>query len=51
MLMGTFVNPLSFDGDVGFAGEAPTRIGAMLLFQDVNPPKRREQTGGPALTS
>jgi sterol desaturase/sphingolipid hydroxylase (fatty acid hydroxylase superfamily) len=36
MLMGTFVNPASFDGDVGFAGDAPQRIGAMLLFQDVN---------------
>jgi sterol desaturase/sphingolipid hydroxylase (fatty acid hydroxylase superfamily) len=36
MLMGTFKNPPTFDGDVGFAGEAPERIGAMLLFQDVN---------------
>lgn len=36
MLMGTFRNPDTFDGDVGFAGQAPSRVGAMLLFQDVN---------------
>ncbi len=36
MLMGTFVNPDTFDGEVGFAGKAPERIGAMLLFRDVN---------------
>ena len=36
ILMGTFKNPKSFDGDVGFAGEAPRRVGAMLAFQDVN---------------
>lgn len=36
MLMGTFVNPVSFDGEVGFAGRAPSRIGAMLAFRDVN---------------
>jgi sterol desaturase/sphingolipid hydroxylase (fatty acid hydroxylase superfamily) len=36
ILMGTFRNPDTFDGDVGFAGEAPKRIGAMLLFRDVN---------------
>lgn len=36
ILMGTFVNPETFDGEVGFAGNAPDRIGAMLLFQDVN---------------
>ena len=41
MLMGTFVNPASFDGDVGFAGDAPTRVGSMLLFRDVNPRKRK----------
>jgi len=39
MLMGTFVNPDTFDGDVGFAGDAPSRVGAMLLFRDVNPPR------------
>jgi sterol desaturase/sphingolipid hydroxylase (fatty acid hydroxylase superfamily) len=38
ILMGTFVNPETFDGDVGFAGEAPDHIGAMLLFRDVNGP-------------
>jgi len=36
ILMGTFVNPETFDGEVGFAGSAPDRIGAMLLFRDVN---------------
>ena len=36
MLMGTFENPETFDGDVGFAGDAPKRVGAMLLFRDVN---------------
>jgi hypothetical protein len=36
MLMGTFVNPETFDGEVGFAGDAPDRRAAMLLFRDVN---------------
>jgi len=36
MLMGTFVNPETFDGDVGFAGDASNRRVAMLLFRDVN---------------
>ena len=36
MVMGTFRNPETFDGDVGFAGQAPSRVGAMLLFRDVN---------------
>jgi sterol desaturase/sphingolipid hydroxylase (fatty acid hydroxylase superfamily) len=36
MLMGTFVNPDTFDGDVGFAGDAPRHVGAMLIFRDVN---------------
>ncbi len=36
MLMGTFANPATFDGDVGFAGDAPRRVGAMLLFRDAN---------------
>ncbi len=40
MLMGTFHNPDTFDGDVGFAGDAPKRIGAMLIFQDVNASER-----------
>ena len=37
ILMGTFKNPQTFDGDVGFAGQAPERVGAMLLFRNVNP--------------
>jgi len=36
MLMGSFANPDTFDGDVGFEGDAPNRRAAMLLFQDVN---------------
>jgi sterol desaturase/sphingolipid hydroxylase (fatty acid hydroxylase superfamily) len=36
MLMGTYENPDTFDGEVGFAGDAPGRVGAMLLFRDVN---------------
>ena len=36
ILMGTFKNPATFDGEVGFAGTAPQKIGAMLLFRDVN---------------
>jgi sterol desaturase/sphingolipid hydroxylase (fatty acid hydroxylase superfamily) len=36
ILMGTFANPDSFDGEVGFAGDAPRRVGAMLMFRDVN---------------
>jgi sterol desaturase/sphingolipid hydroxylase (fatty acid hydroxylase superfamily) len=36
MLMGTFVNPDTFDGEVGFAGDAPDRRAEMLLFRDVN---------------
>jgi sterol desaturase/sphingolipid hydroxylase (fatty acid hydroxylase superfamily) len=36
ILMGTFVNPTTFDGEVGFAGGAPKHIVAMLLFQDVD---------------
>jgi sterol desaturase/sphingolipid hydroxylase (fatty acid hydroxylase superfamily) len=52
MLMGTFVNPETFDGDVGFAGDAPTRVGAMLLFRDVNRrANRRAPAEGPALMS
>lgn len=36
MVMGTFENPETFDGDVGFAGNAQLRRGAMLLFKDVD---------------
>jgi sterol desaturase/sphingolipid hydroxylase (fatty acid hydroxylase superfamily) len=39
ILMGTFVNPDTFHGEVGFAGDAPNRIGEMLLFRDVNVPR------------
>jgi sterol desaturase/sphingolipid hydroxylase (fatty acid hydroxylase superfamily) len=39
MLMGTYANPDAFDGEVGFAGDAPARVGAMLLFRDVNAPQ------------
>lgn len=38
MLMGTFKNPEEFTGEVGFAGEASRRVGAMLLTIDVNAP-------------
>ena len=34
--MGTFVNPATFDDEVGFAGDAPGHRAAMLLFRDVN---------------
>ena len=34
--MGTFANPETFDGEVGFGSSAPDRIGAMLMIQDVN---------------
>jgi len=50
ILMGTFVNPPSFEGDVGFAGDAPARVGAMLMFRDVNPPKRKQHAQSPALS-
>jgi sterol desaturase/sphingolipid hydroxylase (fatty acid hydroxylase superfamily) len=36
IVMGTFANPDTFDGEVGFAGDAPRRVGAMLLFRDAN---------------
>lgn len=38
MLFGTYVNPSSFDGRVGFEPQASARIGAMLLMRDVNNP-------------
>jgi sterol desaturase/sphingolipid hydroxylase (fatty acid hydroxylase superfamily) len=38
ILMGTFRNPATFDAEVGFESPADRRIGAMLLFQDVNAP-------------
>lgn len=36
ILFGTFRNPPTFDGAVGFEGDAPRRIGAMLAAVDVN---------------
>ena len=36
ILMGTFRNPETFDGAVGFEGDAPSRVGAMLAFRDLN---------------
>lgn len=36
ILMGTFKNPETFSGDVGFAGTSPQRVGAMISFRDVN---------------
>ncbi len=45
MLMGTFVNPRTFNGAVGFAGDAQERRVAMLLFQDVNKPRASTASG------
>jgi len=36
MAMGTFRNPREFHGDVGFEGDAPERMGAMLIGRDAN---------------
>jgi sterol desaturase/sphingolipid hydroxylase (fatty acid hydroxylase superfamily) len=38
MLFGSFHNPQRFDGDVGFDTPADRRLGAMLVWQDVNAP-------------
>ncbi len=38
MLFGTYVNPTTFTGTVGFEPKAAQRLGAMLVFQDVNRP-------------
>ncbi|MBL8512188.1 MAG: sterol desaturase family protein [Betaproteobacteria bacterium] len=37
-LFGSFLNPASFDGEVGFDNPADTKVGAMFAFQDVNAP-------------
>jgi sterol desaturase/sphingolipid hydroxylase (fatty acid hydroxylase superfamily) len=37
MLMGTFRNPASFEGEAGFDDGATRRFGAMLIGRDVNP--------------
>lgn len=36
MVFGTFANPSTFSGEVGFDGDAGRRLGAMLLGRDVN---------------
>jgi len=38
MLLGTFRNPRSFDGECGFEAPADRRLGAMLALRDVNEP-------------
>jgi sterol desaturase/sphingolipid hydroxylase (fatty acid hydroxylase superfamily) len=38
LLFGTFRNPRTFDGAVGFDAPADRRVGAMLAFADVNEP-------------
>ena len=38
ILLGTFRNPRSFAGEVGFDAPATARLGAMLAFVDVNKP-------------
>jgi sterol desaturase/sphingolipid hydroxylase (fatty acid hydroxylase superfamily) len=38
VLLGTFRNPATFAGEVGFDAPATTRLGAMLAFVDVNRP-------------
>jgi len=38
ILMGSFRNPREFHGEVGFDAPADGRVGAMLVFRDVNEP-------------
>jgi sterol desaturase/sphingolipid hydroxylase (fatty acid hydroxylase superfamily) len=38
ILLGSFRNPREFRGEVGFDAPADGRVGAMLLFRDVNAP-------------
>lgn len=45
MIFGTFRNPESWEGRAGFDAAASRRIGAMLLFHDVNPPQREASIG------
>src|SRR5437899_7763792 len=49
MLFGTFRNPASFEGPVGFDKPATDRIGAMLGFVDVNEPVAGPDTLGGTL--
>jgi sterol desaturase/sphingolipid hydroxylase (fatty acid hydroxylase superfamily) len=46
MVFGTFRNPATWEGRAGFDEQASRRIGAMLLFQDVNPPQRQASALG-----
>ena len=41
LLLGTFKNPVGFDGRCGFESPADRRLGAMLAFEDVHPPQYR----------
>lgn len=45
ILFGSFRNPETFDGEVGFAGDAPRRRGAMLRGVDVDPASAAASTG------
>ena len=38
ILLGTWRNPAAFEGEVGFDAPATKRLGAMLVFADVNQP-------------
>src|SRR5947207_1948048 len=46
MLLGTFRNPATFEGDAGFEQPASGRLGAMLAFVDVNEPAAGADTLG-----
>jgi sterol desaturase/sphingolipid hydroxylase (fatty acid hydroxylase superfamily) len=40
LLLGTFRNPATFEGECGFEAPADRQVGAMLAFRDVNGPAR-----------
>ena len=46
MIFGTFANPADFEGEVGFEAPADRRLGAMLVFVDVNRPLNGPGTRG-----
>lgn len=46
ILFGSFKNPATWEGRAGFDAQASRRIGAMLLFEDVNPPQREASVAG-----
>ncbi|MGZ6125175.1 MAG: sterol desaturase family protein [Myxococcales bacterium] len=46
ILFGSFRNPAAWEGRAGFDALASRRIGAMLLFEDVNPPQREASVVG-----